>query len=908
MAKDVKFNIRLNIDGKDKLVAVTADVRKLRQNFDEAQSSTQKFRDKLMTINQAVTAVQGVSAAMNGLKGQMESMAAAYNAVQQANVQLTTVMRQRMNATDEDVQKINGVIKAQTQLGVVGGNVQRMGAQQMATFLSQKNSLSTLIPAMNNLIAQQKGLNASQGDAVGIANLMGKAMQGQTSALRRVGITFTDAQERVMKMGTEEERAAMLAQIITDNVGNMNAELGKTDAGKVKRASNYFAGLKVQIGEIVSRYLPQITTFAGLGTIATSVTSLGSSVSGLITKIASWTIVQKACTAASVAWNAVGVRMNALVQLVSASFRGAAVSATTMKLAIQGLMCATVIGAALAALGQVIASLMTSADDTAESMKQMGDAAQQSADEAQQAYQSTLKQTYGQLMQQYDQLKSKWKSLKSEHEKKQFIYDNRQAFQDLGLEIKNLTDAEGIFNGNTDKVAKAFEKRAKAAAYAAKLVELYKEQLELSTRKKNIDKEIDAAKAKYNSSKEAVDNPYADEIGTRRGKLLATIQDKKNGGDGKIDKVNRRLNAVNSEIKDTEKALEDVKGDALVTAADLGGTSGKTGGGTGGHTGGKTTPKPEPKQDTRKWSEKSYDERIAALEQDIKNSKNEGLNEVLRQMIADLEREKQQQLDTIARAAAEAEGQQGPKPAGGLTGSLLPQMPAKITVPTIDFPDFETEAEKLERYSQALQGLNGIDLQSFDSVRQGLTSIKDLTGSTSKGWAAAGASCQALGNAMQQMGADSEAAKAGLVMAAVGNLVLSFAQALSSCKTWVEWLAFGISGTAQLISLVTTVSGFATGGVVGGSSTSGDKLMIGVNSGEMILNRAQQRRLFDIANGAFRLPSTGERRYNMSALSPQAVATAAQRPQTVRLEVKGSRLFGVLENTRRTSGRRYDIT
>lgn len=912
MAKDVKFNIRLNIDGKDKLVAVTADVKKLRQTFDEAQSSTQKFRDKILSLNQTVTAVQTVSASINGLKGQLESMAATYNAVQQANVQLTTVMRQRMNATDEDVQKINGVIKAQTQLGVVGGNVQRMGAQQMATFLNQKNSLVTLIPAMNNLIAQQKGLNASQGDAVGIANLMGKAMQGQTSALRRVGITFTDAQERVMKMGTEEERAAMLAQIITDNVGNMNAELGKTDAGKVKRASNYFANLKMQIGEIVTRWMPQIAAGAQIMTILSSVASLYTSIGGLTAKIASWTIVQKACTAASVAWNAVGVRMNAVVQLVSASFRGAAVSATTMKLAIQGLMCATVIGAALAALGQVIASLMTSADDTAESMKQMGDAAQQSADEAQQAFDGTLKQTYSQLMQQYDTLKEKWQSLKTAHEKLQWVRNNQQAFQQLGVKVQSVADAEAIFNGNTDKVVEAFKRRAKAAAYAAELANLYGQQLQLETRAADIKLSMQVVKKKYYAEGNKDKDPYFYQNVDRLAHDFAVRQDKLNGNDGDVDGVMESISTISAKINKTVEAMKQFKSDDLVTAADLGGGGGGNGGKTGGGGrtgGGKTAPKPEPKQDTRKWSEKSYDERIAALEQDIKNSKNEGLNEVLREMIADLQREKRQQLDDIARAAAETEKQQGSKSVGGLTGTLLPQMPQKIEVPKINFPDFETEAEKIERYAQALQGLNGIDLQSFESVRQGLSSIKELTGSTATAWATAGASCQALGNAMQQMGADSEAAKAGLVMAAVGNLVLSFAQALASCKTWVEWLAFGIAGTAQLVSLVTTVSGFATGGVVGGSSMSGDKLMIGVNSGEMILNRAQQRRLFDIANGSFRLPSTAERQYDMRALRTNAAAAMAEtRPQTVRLEVRGSRLFGVLENTRRTSGRRYDIT
>ena len=71
---------------------------------------------------------------------------------------------------------------------------------------------------MNNLLAQQKGLNATQTDAVNIGNLMGKVMQGQTSALTRVGISFTAAQEEVLKYGNEQEKAAMLAQVITDNV------------------------------------------------------------------------------------------------------------------------------------------------------------------------------------------------------------------------------------------------------------------------------------------------------------------------------------------------------------------------------------------------------------------------------------------------------------------------------------------------------------------------------------------------------------------------------------------------------------------------------------------------------------------------------------------------------------------
>ena len=62
----------------------------------------------------------------------------------------------------------------------------------MATCLKEKQSLDTLIPAMNNLIAQQNGLNATNQDAVSIGNMMGKAMQGQVEVLQRVGITFDE--------------------------------------------------------------------------------------------------------------------------------------------------------------------------------------------------------------------------------------------------------------------------------------------------------------------------------------------------------------------------------------------------------------------------------------------------------------------------------------------------------------------------------------------------------------------------------------------------------------------------------------------------------------------------------------------------------------------------------------------
>ena len=179
----------------------------------------------------------------------------AYQMQIEGETKLATVMRQRMGASAKEIQQIKDLCFAQQALGVIGDEVQLSGAQQLATFLKQTSSLNTLIPAMNNLIAQQKGLNATTEKAYMVGNMMGKAMQGQASALRRVGITFSEAEEKVLKYGNEQQRAAMLAQIITNNVGRMNQALAATENGRLKQVSNTLGDIKEAAGGAVTRVL-----------------------------------------------------------------------------------------------------------------------------------------------------------------------------------------------------------------------------------------------------------------------------------------------------------------------------------------------------------------------------------------------------------------------------------------------------------------------------------------------------------------------------------------------------------------------------------------------------------------------------------------------------------------------------
>lgn len=284
MAKEVSFLIKIHDDGGAKRVIANAE--EVGRVIRSVQNEAERLKRDVLTWSEAAQAVGVLQNAIGELQGVFKDLTEAYQVQLVAETQLETIMRQRMNSTDEEIQHIKNLCSAQQELGVIGDEVQLSGAQQMATFLKQKESLDVLIPAMNNLIAQQNGLNATNQDAVGIGNMMGKAMQGQTAVLQRVGITFDEAQAHVLQYGTESERAAMLAEVITANVGNMNAELAKTDAGKQKQLENTLGDIKEKLGSMVQGAMPFVTItaqamicVAGCIKLITSIQALGAAFS-----------------------------------------------------------------------------------------------------------------------------------------------------------------------------------------------------------------------------------------------------------------------------------------------------------------------------------------------------------------------------------------------------------------------------------------------------------------------------------------------------------------------------------------------------------------------------------------------------------------------------------------------------
>lgn len=192
-----------------------------------------------------------------GIKKSME----AYKVQSAAETKLTEIYKTRMGVGKKAAQSTMDVASALQKQGIIGDEVALSGSQQLATFAKYPSTINTLMPAMENLLAQQKGVNATAEDATNIGNLMGKVLQGQTGALKRVGVSFDENQEKILKYGTEEEKAAVLAQVITDNVGNMNSEMAKTPEGKIQQMKNAMGDLSEKLGASLAPALASIANW-----------------------------------------------------------------------------------------------------------------------------------------------------------------------------------------------------------------------------------------------------------------------------------------------------------------------------------------------------------------------------------------------------------------------------------------------------------------------------------------------------------------------------------------------------------------------------------------------------------------------------------------------------------------------
>lgn len=172
---------------------------------------------------------------------------------------LETTMKRTSNASKEQIQAIKDEASALQNVGIVGDEVALAGANQLAVYGLRSDQIKKLMPNLNDMIAKEKGLNGTQEDAVAMADVIGKAMNGKTKGLLKYGVSLTAAEEKLFKTMKQEQKMEFISKKLNESIGGTNKALRETDEGKIVAAKNAWGDMKEEVGK---KLLPYLGKFA----------------------------------------------------------------------------------------------------------------------------------------------------------------------------------------------------------------------------------------------------------------------------------------------------------------------------------------------------------------------------------------------------------------------------------------------------------------------------------------------------------------------------------------------------------------------------------------------------------------------------------------------------------------------
>ena len=226
-----------------------AEIAKVQNQIQAMSASTGKLSAKTIAMGSILGNV--ATKAFGKLVSVVRESDLAYRSASQSLTKLATIMQQR-GATQAQYNEIVKLTEAEEKLGVISNDAMQNGLQELATYVGKAESLKKLTNVMNNLVVQQHGYDASSYNVLQTATMMGKVLQGQTGGMERIGYHLTEDEKALFNFGTEEERVALLTDIVNNNLGDLNHRLGETNVGRQIQLANTWAQLRAQIGELAS--------------------------------------------------------------------------------------------------------------------------------------------------------------------------------------------------------------------------------------------------------------------------------------------------------------------------------------------------------------------------------------------------------------------------------------------------------------------------------------------------------------------------------------------------------------------------------------------------------------------------------------------------------------------------------
>lgn len=539
------------------------------------------------------------------------------------------------------------------------------------------------------------------------------------------------------------------------------------------------------------------------------------------------------------------------------------------------------------------------------------------------AYYDGLNQSLNETVPKYTQLKTEWESLRTEAEKTQWIKDNQKEFENLGVQVNDVNDAENFLVTNTGAVMQSFLNRAKAIGASQQAAALYAQYLQdiqwLEAHQGDKNLTADELKEHGFGTNNARQTGRGGWFGLGRARYeLTDIEAEKKA---RTEAVTNAMTQVYKELNRSQKEGEENLTNAGIKAIKKGNEKKNKARKSGSSENKKEIHKnslEEAEEEVKTWETalKQADindkELIDKIQQHLKEAKDKvgqieiqlgiaepdpkdipGTEAWYKENIKKLE-DKKARLPIDAVLERDKIDEQ--------IDALQTKLQLSIGIESIGDKELEsaekgTFAKSIQGYSNAISTLQN-QLQNIDYSKMDEQETKrwnhyielilqykeELAGleetynealltpaeKTEKIYDDLETTISGFGSAMSSLSTitdDISFNTAGIIAQTIAELSLSFAKMAKTPHHWTEWLAFGVTGMAQLTSMIAQIKslnntkGYATGGIIGGHSYYGDKILARLNSRELVLNEDQQEdawKLMNHSSGGSNVQVTGD--------------------------------------------------
>ena len=456
--------------------------------------------------------------------------------------------------------------------------------------------------------------------------------------------------------------------------------------------------------------------------------------------------------------------------------------------------------------------------------------------------------TVADLTSKYKELQQKWKELKTDTEKTEAFKEAQKELQGMGLAVNSIIDVDNILLSNEAAMVKYFDAVGRAAAYAALKMESFKKAAQLQWDLAQKQKDLKGQnKAGTEMAADYVDRYKLKEGKDYKWKNPNGVHDRIVLTDEGAAKVNEKAVKKSSEILGIEKEIKKVKEEQAYWDENLVKTKKEQadilkGANINPYVDKDPSTKTTKPKDDKKTNgltpeeEKAIQERANELTKYYKDNPIKISIDYSEAEIEDKIKKLQTKLKNTPLTIDGVFNPEVDKIKGEIETWQEKLKPKESIVDEEEFTNsitrgIESSKKSLQDWDDAQTRSKEQKLEEFNQIGEGVQNMGSMFASIS------------------QLTGDGNLAIMGIIGQAVANIALSFSKAMANHKSitiW-DWIGAAATGLATMVSIIGTIkqqtSGYATGGVVGGNSYTGDNLLVRVNSKERILTAKQNKAL-----------------------------------------------------------------